>query len=142
MREVARRAAPSPVVRPRAYDPAMRTAYVVLAGIMLLNVAFQFVAAGTGLTELGGDGDLDPHKLGASISHLWPFLMIIVAAVGKLGKRLIITPVVLLLLITFQYATAEDIGSIHPLVGLIIAFGAYHALMGARALPDAPAATS
>jgi hypothetical protein len=117
----------------------MRTAYVVLAGIMLLNVVFQFVAAGTGLVELGGDGEFDPHKSGAGASHLWPLLMIIVAAVGKLGKKLIILPVVLLLLITFQYATAEEIGSIHPLVGLIIAFGAYHAFLAARSLPDRPA---
>ena len=120
----------------------MRTAYVVLAGIMLLNVAFQFVAAGTGLVELGGDGEFDPHKAGAGASHLWPLLMIIVAAVGKLGKTLIITPIVLLLLISFQYATAEDIGAIHPLVGLIIAFGAYHALMAARRLPDRPDAAA
>ena len=120
----------------------MRTAYVVLAGIMLLNVAFQFVAAGTGLVELGGDGEFDPHKAGAGASHLWPLLMIIVAAIGKLGKTLIITPIVLLLLISFQYATAEDIGAIHPLVGLIIAFGAYHALMAARNLPDRTGAGS
>ena len=124
-------------VRPRAYDPRMRNAYVVLAVLMLLNVVFQFVAAGTGLVELGGDGEFDPHRAGAGISHLWPLLMIIVAAVGKLGKKLIITPIVLLLLISFQYATAEDIGAIHPLVGLVIAFGAYHAFMAARRLPDA-----
>ena len=119
----------------------MRKAYVVLAGLLLLNVVYQFIAAGSGLRELGGDGEFDPHKLGATISHLWPFLMIIVAAVGKLGKKLIITPIVLLVLITLQYMTAEDIGSIHPLVGLIIAFGAYHAFMAARAGTDAPAAT-
>lgn len=120
----------------------MRTAYLALAGIMGLNVVFQFVAAGSGLVELGGDGEFDPHKVGASASHLWPLLMIIVAAVGKLGKALIITPIVLLLLITFQYATAEEIGSIHPLVGLIIAFGTYHAFMAARRLPAAPAGTA
>jgi hypothetical protein len=120
----------------------MRTAYVALAGLMLLNVVFQFVAAGTGLVELGGDGEFDPHRAGAGAAHLWPLLMIIVAAVGKLGRVLIITPIVLLLLITFQYATAENIGAIHPLVGLIIAFGTYHALMAARRRPDAPRSDS
>ena len=118
----------------------MRTAYVVLAGLFLLNVVYQFIAAGSGLVQLGGDGDLEAHKAGAGASHLWPLLMIIVAAVGKLGKGLIITPIVLLLLVTFQYATAESIGWLHPLVGLILAFGGYHALMGARAGADRPAA--
>ena len=117
----------------------MRNAYVALAGIMLLNVVFQFVAAGSGLVELGGDGEFDPHRVGGSVSHLWPFLMIIVAAVGKLGKKLISTPIVLLLLITSRYVTAEEFGAIHPLVGLIIAFGAYHLLMGAHAGSARPA---
>jgi hypothetical protein len=134
-----RRSCGNPSVRPPAYDPRMRQAFVVLAGLMMLNVVFQFVAAGAGINELGGDGDLDPHKMGANIAHLWPLLMIVVAAVGKLGKRLIITSVVIFLLVFFQYPIAENAGWLHPLVGLLIAFGTYHALIGAREGADRPA---
>lgn len=107
----------------------MRSAYVALAGLMLLNVVYQFVSAG--LVVFEGE-DVDVHGMGANIAHLWPILMVIVAAVGRLGKMLIIVPIVLFLLVGFQYATAESIGVIHPLIALIIAFGAYHALMAAR----------
>ncbi len=124
------------VVRGGAYDRAMRKAYVVLAGIMLLNVLWQFGTAGAAVFD---GKSTDPHVSGAGASHLWPLLMIIVAAVGKLGKALIITPIVLLLLITFQYATAESIGVLHPPVALVIAFGAYHALMAAQRGTVAPA---
>lgn len=109
----------------------MRTAYVVLAGIMLLNVVYQFVTAGYLVFE--DRGNVDPHAMGANIAHLWALGMIITAAVGKLGKGLIIAGVALFVLISAQYAIAENAGVIHPLVALVIAFGAYHALMAARA---------
>ena len=117
----------------------MRQAYVVLAGIMLLNVVYQFVTAGLVVFE---GNDVDPHELGASVGHLWALGMIVTAAVGKLGKWLIIAGVALFILLSAQYGIAESAGVIHPLVGLIIAFIAYHALMTARRLPDAPAPAS
>jgi hypothetical protein len=117
-------------VRGRGYDRAMRKAYVVLAGLLLLNVAFQFVTAGRFIF----DGDsIDPHGAGAGAAHLWPLLMVIVSAVGKLGKPLIISAVVLLVLVVVQSGIPEGgAGFLHPLVAAIIAFGAYHALMLAR----------
>ena len=119
----------------------MRTAYVVLAGIMLLNVVYQFVSAGLVVFE---GKDVDPHAMGANIGHLWALGMIVTAAVGKLGKWLIIAGVALFVLLSAQYGIAESAGVVHPLTGLIIAFIAYHAFQTARALPDpaprAPAA--
>jgi hypothetical protein len=115
----------------------MRKAFVVLAGLLLLNVVYQFVTAGLYIFD---DKSIDPHGAGALGAHLWPLLMIIVAAVGKLGSRLIITAVVLLVLVTVQSAIPEGgAGFLHPLVALIIAFGAYHALIGAREGADRPA---
>ena len=114
----------------------MRKAYVVLAAIMMLNVVYQFVTAG--LIVFEGE-DVDPHGAGAGVGHLWALGMVITAAVGRLGKWLIIAGVALFVLLSAQYGIATDAGVIHPLVGLIIAFIAYHAMMTARALPDRPA---
>ena len=122
-------------VRERPYDSPMRQAFVVLAGIMLLNVLYQFVTAGLVVFE---DEKVDPHAMGANIGHLWALGMIITAAVGKLGKWLIIAGVALFILLSAQYGIAESAGVIHPLVGLIIGFIAYQAFQTARALPDTP----
>ncbi len=107
----------------------MRQAYVVFAGIMLLNVVYQFVTAGL-VVFVGNDSD--PHAMGANIGHLWALGMIVTAAVGKLGKWLIIAGVALFILLSAQYGIAESAGVIHPLVGLIVAFIAYHAFQAAR----------
>lgn len=126
----------------------MRKAYVVLAGLLLLNIVWQFITAGTLVFE--DRGEIGPHGAGAGAAHLWALGMIIVAAVGKLGKELIIAGVVLLVLafVQFPIQDTEGLWVIHPLVALIMAFGAYHALQRARAgtdahsnprVPDAPA---
>lgn len=107
----------------------MRTAYVAFAGLLLLNIVYQFVTAGLLVFE---GGDVDVHGMGANIAHLWAIGMLVAAVAGKLGRALIIAPIVIFLLIGFQYATAKNLGVIHPLVALIIAFGAHHALMAAR----------
>ena len=107
----------------------MRTAYVVLAGIMLLNVVYQFVSAGLVVFE-GNEASV--HESGAGPAHLWPLAMIIVAAVGRLGKPLIILAVAMFVLVFIQYPVAENAGVIHPLVGLLIAFTAYHAFVLGR----------
>lgn len=111
----------------------MRTAYVVFAGLMLLNVVYQFVTAGLVVFE---GNDVDAHAMGANIGHLWALGMIVTGAVGKLGKLPIIMGVVLFVLISAQYGIAESAGVIHPLVALIIAFGAYHAFQHVRAGTD------
>lgn len=112
----------------------MRTAYVAFAAVMLLNVAYQFVTAGMNVF----DGDsIDPHGIGASIAHLWPLGMVITAAAGKLGRDLIAMGAVLLLLVVAQFPIQDSgaIGFLHPLLGLIIAFGAYAAFQRARVAP-------
>ena len=113
----------------------MRKAYVVLAGLLLLTVVYQFVTAGLIIFE---GNDVGPHGAGSGIAHLWPLGMIIVAAVGKLGRDFIIYGVVLLVLVFVQFPIqdTEGLAVVHPLVALIIAFGAYHALTAARRLPD------
>lgn len=118
------------LVRRRAYDRAMRKAYVIFAGLLLFTVVWQFVTAGLRIFE--GE-DIGPHGAGAGAAHLWPLLMLIVAAVGKLGKSLIIGAAVLLVLVTVQSGISEGGAAfIHPLGGLIIGFGAYHLFMLAR----------
>lgn len=119
-------------VRAGAYDRAMRKAYVVLAGLLLFNVVYQFVTAGFLVFE--DRGDIDAHGIGASAAHLWPLGMIITAAIGKLGRELIIIAVVLLLLVVAQFPIqdTEGLWVIHPLIALIMAFGAHHAMQRAR----------
>lgn len=118
----------------------MRTAYVAFAGLLLLTVAYQFVTAGLIIFEGNESG---PHGAGAGAAHLFPLLMIVVAAVGRLGKGLIISAVVLLVLVSVQSGIQEGGAAfIHPLLALIIAFGAYHALMAARAGDDAARAVA
>ena len=114
----------------------MRKAYVVLAGLLLLNIVWQFITAGMLVFE--DRGEVGPHGAGAGLAHLWPLGMIITAAVGKLGRSLIISGVVLLVLafVQFPIQDTEGLWVIHPLVALIMAYGAYHALMAARALPE------
>lgn len=120
------------LVRAGAYDRAMRKAYVVLAGLLLFNVVFQFVTAGFLVFE--DRSDIDAHGAGAGAAHLWPLGMIIVAAVGKLGRELIVIGVILLVLafVQFPVQDAEGLWVIHPLLALIMAFGAHHAMQRAR----------
>ena len=131
-------------VRPPAYDPPMRKAYVVLAGLLLLTIVFQFITAGVLVFE--DRGKVEMHGAGAGVAHLWPLGMIIVAAVGKLGRDLIILGVVLLVLafVQFPIQDTEGLWVIHPLVALIMAFGAHHAMQRARAGDDThrPAGTN
>ena len=108
----------------------MRTAYIVLAGLTLLNVVFQFVTAGAFIGGLGNDGDwLDPHGGGSIGIHLFPLLMIIVAAVGKLGRDALLYAVAVLVLGMIQVAITETgIAFLHPLNALIIFVVAHRAL--------------
>lgn len=110
----------------------MRTAYVTFAGLLLLTVVYQFVTAGMIIFE---GGDVGPHGAGSGIAHLWAAGMIVFAAIGKLGRSLIVSGVVLLVLVAAQFPIqdADGVAVLHPLVALLIAFGAYHALMAARA---------
>jgi hypothetical protein len=120
-------------VRAAAYDRAMnyRKVYTVLAGLLLLTVVYQFVTAGLIVFE---GKPKDAHGAGGGVAHLWPLLMIIAAAVGKLGRDAIIFAVALLVLVVFQSAIPEgSLGWLHPLGALIIAFTAHHALQHARA---------
>ena len=112
----------------------MRTAYVVAAGLLLLNIVFQFLTAGGFIVGLGQNGDwLDPHGGGSVGVHLFPLLMIIFAAVGKLGKTPIILAVVLLVLGFFQVAITESgIAFLHPLNALVLFFLGHHALQLVR----------
>lgn len=110
----------------------MRNAYVALAGLLLLTVVFQFLTAG--MIVFDGEANGAHTGAGAGAAHLWPLLMVIVAAVGKLGRAAIVSGVVLVVLVGVQSLLPESGAALlHPLVALIIAFGAYHALMGARA---------
>jgi hypothetical protein len=99
-------------------------------------VAVQFITAGAAIGGLGNSGDFDVHEMAAGATHLWLLLMIIAAAVGKLGRRLIIIAVALFVLVTIQFMlpdASDGLAALHPLNALIIAFGAYHAMLAARA---------
>jgi hypothetical protein len=109
-----------------------RPALVGLAGLFMLVVFVQFFFGGM-LAFSGRTDGADAHELiGYPILHTIPILMIVVAIVGKMGKKLIFMTVGLLVMIFIQPIWAsidtEDtwINAIHVPFALAIAFLGYH----------------
>lgn len=112
----------------------MRTAYIVATGLTLVTIVFQFITAGAFIGGLGSDGDwLDPHGGGSAGTHLFPLVMLIVAAIGKLGRDAILYAVALLVL-GFVQVFLPDTGAafLHPLNALVLFVIAHRALHHVR----------
>jgi hypothetical protein len=112
----------------------MRTAYIVLAGLTLLSIVFQFITAGAFIGGLGNDGDwLDPHGGGSMGVHVFPLGMVIVGAIGKLGREAIGLAAAVLVLGVIQVILPETGAAfLHPLNALVLFVLAHRALHHVR----------
>jgi uncharacterized membrane protein YwaF len=107
-----------------------KPAFRILAYLFLVGVGVQFLLAGLG--TLGGES-IDPHRdFGFMVLHTIPLLMIILAVVGKMGKKMIGMSVLLFVLVFLQALFADPeldpmwIRSLHVLNAFLIAGLGHH----------------
>jgi len=101
-----------------------RYVYLALVWIYLAGILVQVFLAGTGL--FGDARDFEPHIALGWILHLVPVLLLIVAAVGRVGSRLLWWTTALLVVQFIQpiLALARSdqplVAAFHPVLALII----------------------
>ena len=107
-----------------------KPAFSALAYLFLIGVGIQFLLAGLGV--LGGESIEAHRQFGFTALHLIPLLMIVVAAVGKMGKKTIGMSIVLFLLVFIQPLFADEgldpmwLRSLHVLNAFIITVLSLH----------------
>jgi hypothetical protein len=118
---------------------ATRKIFVLFAWVFVLAVAIQFLLAGLGI--LGGESMEAHRQWGFVALHLIPILMLIAAAVGRMGRVVIGASLGLFLLVFLQpLFAAPDLDprwlrSLHVLNALFIfALGYYLARRGSAAI--------
>jgi hypothetical protein len=85
----------------------MRKTYAVLAILLLLVVVAQFFAAATGaFTTAPRDTAFAPHYALGWVVFGLPLLMTLVAALARLGRRLILLPLLISALASLQVGIA------------------------------------
>lgn len=101
-----------------------------LAYLFLIGVGVQFLLAGLG--ALGGES-IEAHRgFGFSVLHLIPILMIVVSAIGKMGKKTIGMSVILFVLVFIQPMFADPeldpmwLRSLHVLNAFVITVLSIH----------------
>ncbi len=114
-----------------------RPALAGLAGLFMLFVFIQFFFGGM-LAFSGRVDGLDEHEIiGYPILHTIPILMIVVAIIGKMGKKLIGMSVGLFVMVFIQpvWASIDTdstwVHAIHVPFALAIAFLGYHLMKAA-----------
>jgi hypothetical protein len=101
-----------------------RYVYLALVWIYLAGILFQVFLAGMGL--FGTTKDFEPHVGLGWILHLVPVLLLIVAAVARVGRQLIWWNVALLVVQFVQpiLATLRNdqpiVAAFHPVLALVI----------------------
>lgn len=102
-----------------------RMAYVALAWLFVVGVVVQVLFIG--LTLFVDKQNVELHRTLGWILHLWPVLILIAAAVGRVGRRQVLTALALAI-VTFTVpilATLREsspvIAALHP-VGAILTF--------------------
>ena len=100
-----------------------RPAYTGILWLVVLVATLLFFLAGLGLSELGGES-IEPHQALGSMLLIPVILLVLIAAIGKLGKSFVVPALALLVVLLLQsvwiYATDEGfVKAIHPLGGLI-----------------------
>ena len=107
-----------------------RKILVGLAWLYVLGVVVQFFFAGMMLLGAGADDKqdyIDLHEgLGYAVLHLSPILILIAAAVGKVGRNLLILIFVFAVIVFLQPIWVaefrdEFLGSLHVIGALVIA---------------------
>jgi hypothetical protein len=100
-----------------------RYGYVLFAGLFVVCVLIQVYIAGMAVFIDPANWDL--HMTFIHVFELVPIIMLVLAFVGRVPRKLKWLPVGLFLLIMVQYATAEGFSdslvvAIHPVNALVI----------------------
>lgn len=106
---------------------AYRQTYLVAAALTTLLVAYQFLTAGIGIFS---SGEFGAHEGGSWALHATTLAMLLVAAIGRLGRPAVVSGAVLLALVVVQSGLPDGpdaLAALHPLGALIIFGGALHA---------------
>ncbi|MEV6967216.1 DUF6220 domain-containing protein [Hamadaea sp. NPDC051192] len=86
----------------------MRKIFAALAGLLVLLVVAQFFfAASGGFSSRPGEEAYRGHHMLGYVLFLWPIVMIVVAAIGRMPGRLIGLTAVIPALTTFQVVVAK-----------------------------------
>lgn len=102
-----------------------RTAHLVLAWLFVAGVAVQIFLAGMGV--FAGSLNFATHRDFGYLLELFPVLLLVTAAVGRLGRRQVILPVVIFGLfvlqsiLVLQRDSFPAIAALHPVNGFLIA---------------------
>jgi hypothetical protein len=120
-----------------------RYVFLVLVWLYVAGILAQVFLAGVGM--FGVQRDFAPHVGFGWLLHLVPVLLLIVAAVAKVGSRLIWWTVALLVVQFVQpiFALARNdspvVAAFHPVLALIIFWLALTIGLKARRLVQGPA---
>jgi multisubunit Na+/H+ antiporter MnhE subunit len=110
-----------------------RVLFYGLTVLFLLGVVVQFFLAG--LYVFGGTS-IETHRVLGFILAAAALLLIILALVGRLPRRTVLLTVLLLGLTILQSVLANidinEVGALHPVNALVIAFVAYALMQGSR----------
>jgi hypothetical protein len=125
---------------------AVRLAFAAVAWLFLACVVVQFFLAGLGV--FAGAENFEVHRQFGYLFGWLTVVMIVLAAVGRLGRRWIGLSALLLVLFIMQsvFVVLRDslpaVAALHPVNAVAIFFIAQHVARGSRALlrTDAPAA--
>ena len=103
-----------------------RVAYLILALLLVAGVAVQIFFAGMGV--FAGSSNFATHRDFGYLLELLPVLLVVSAAVGRLGRRRMVLPAVIFALFILQSIlilpreSLPPIAALHPVNGFLIAF--------------------
>jgi len=114
-----------------------RVAHHVLAWALVAGVAVQIFLAGLGV--FSDAATFATHRDFGYLLELLPFLILVAAAIGRLGRREIIAPLIIFGLFILQSLfvalreSAPALAALHPVNGFVITFLAIQLARGAWA---------
>jgi hypothetical protein len=103
-----------------------RAIHHVLAWALVAGVAVQIFLAGLGV--FSGAANFATHRDFGYLLELLPILIVVAAAVGRLGRRQIVTPLIIFGLFILQSVfvalreSTPAVAALHPVNGFIIAY--------------------
>lgn len=101
-----------------------RWLFLVLVGVYLAAVLYQVFLAGMGL--FGGDHDFESHRTLGYLIHLTPIPLILVAAVARVGSRLLLWTAALFVvqgiqpLLPMMRTDLPWAAALHPVLALVV----------------------
>lgn len=104
--------------------PGARYVYLALVWIYLAAILFQVFLAG--MAMFGAEPDFETHRALGYLLHLVPILLVLVAVVARVGSRLILWTVALLVvqgvqpLLPMLRGDLPWAAALHPVLALVI----------------------